>query len=473
MVSIVLVALLSTHRTNGIASLGESNHLAARVVDLINQGDASSVVSMALPEVFEKIPAEVLPRLIQQVHSFGVLTPPTLILDLGEQRRYRISIKKDGKPDRQILMTLGAESDSKYFLLSMGPWREKDPNSKPLVSDNRNRLPVDMAVQAAVDNFLLTYHPTGISIGVLSQNRQSIYNYGEASQAKLPSSSTIYEIGSITKTMTGLLLAKATLDKKVSLDEDIRKYLPGTFPNLEFEGRAVTLRDLATHTSGLPANPPGIPDDAKAVAYAQYSHEKLLTDLASIRLTRRPGSQFAYSNMGGGLCGFIIGRLYGQSYETILKNGVFAPLKMRQSGVNLTHAMDLNYAKPFDALGKPTDRWTVNGIEGAGAVRSSMEDMMKFARFNLNERNPAVLLSHSTQSRGTYPRIGLFWLTESSRLGGKYIGHEGGTGGFTSHILVMPEKQIAVVVMMNKGEQNAGDLAYEIAFRILQSRQLH
>ena len=164
-------------------------------------------------------------------------------------------------------------------------------------------------------------------------------------------------------------------------------------------------------------------------------------------------------------------KIYGQPFENLLDQKLFGPAKMRHSGIAITPEMDKNYLTPHDPSGQKSERWIVNGIESAGGVRSSAEDMLKYARFNLNEKVPAVALSHKLLSQVSAQPTGIFWLRTQSRTAGPYLNHEGGTGGFTSHILVMPTKNLAVVVMMNSGEQRAGQLAYEIALRILNSEK--
>ena len=171
--------------------------------------------------------------------------------------------------------------------------------------------------------------------------------------------------------------------------------------------------------------------------------------------------------MGGGLAGLILERADGLPYEDLLKKMIFGPEKMDDSGIRLTPNMDKSYAVPYDLHGIQTDRWTVNGIESAGAVRSTAADMLRYSQLYFNLRYPSVRLCQTTISSPGLPETGIFWGTANSRLAGHYITHEGGTGGFTSNLLVMPENGLAVVVLMNSGEQQAGDLAEEIAFRIL------
>lgn len=460
-------------RQNSIADVSASNRLANTVTDLFNKGDVEGIRSLSTPEFLKGIPEAAFKGLVERVQSLGTMNQPELILDLGEQRHYKITVKREGQPDRQLLLVLGAESDKKYFSLGLEPYREPTPLTKAFATDNRQKSVLDRAVQAAVARYVGQSKPIGLSIAVFDEGKESFFNYGETATGNnvLPTSKSIYEIGSITKTMTGILLAQAVVDKKLTLDDDIRSHLPGTYPNLDFEGKKILIRHLATHTSGLPANPPGIPDDGKADAYESYSHDKLLADLASIKLVTAPGLTFGYSNMGGGLCGPILENDYATTYEKLLRKVIFGPAKMTHSGIALTPEMDKNYTAPHDARGVKTDRWIVNGIESAGAVRSDAQDMLRYARFNLNEKNPAVALSHRQLSSEGLPTMGIFWLRGESRAGGLYFSHEGGTGGFTSNILVMPQKHLAIVVLMNSGEQRAGQIGYEIALRLLKERR--
>jgi CubicO group peptidase (beta-lactamase class C family) len=471
--SLLLLVALVRFASAQIADVETSNKMASELVALLNNGDAKAVVAMASPDFLKEASPIQISGLVVSVHSLGTLGSPELILDIHEQRHYKVVVKKEGKPDRSILFVLGVESPSKYFSIGFAPYKDPVPRTIPFRTDNKAKTSIDRAVQGAVDRYAGQNNPVGISIAVLHRGKESFFDYGQltAGLDTLPTRKTIYEIGSITKTMTGTLVAQAVLDGRLSLDDDIRKLLPVNLSNLEFEGKPVLLRHLVTHTSGLPGNPPGIPDDAGADGYEKYTHEKLLADLEAIKLKRVPGVSFSYSNMGAGLCGIILERAYGMPYESLLKKFVLDPLRMRDTGIKLTSSMDKAYASGHDSKGAMTDRWTVNGIEAAGAVRSSAADMLRFARLNLDEKNPAVKLSHQVLTPDGISPMGIFWQRKDSRTGGRCLTHEGGTGGFTSNVILMPERGIAVVVMMNSGEQRAGQLGYEIALRILNGKQ--
>lgn len=463
------ILLLSALSLSQISDTATSNAMAKRIVDLLNKGDGKGLESLATADFLQSIPKGALVGLAFGVKARGSVGDPELVLDLGEQRHYKVTIRQEGKPDAALLLVLGVESADKFFSIGVAPYRDPAVRPAPFKSDNPLKSSLDKAVQGAVDRYRGQNNPIGISIGVLRDGKPISYNYGatDSRTGAVPTSQTIYEIGSITKTMTGILIGRAILDSKLSLDDDIRKFLPGAYPNLEFEGTPIRIRDLVTHRSGLPANPPGIPDDAGAPAYASYSHEKLLADLGKVKLTRKPGAEFSYSNMGAGVCGLILEKAYGAPYEALLQKYIFQPAKMKSSGLTLSREMESRYATPYDGKGAPTERWTVNGIESAGAVRSNAQDMIGYARLNLDEKSPAVALSHRVQTPPGSTQMGLFWQVGDSRTAGPYFMHEGGTGGFTSNVIVMPREKIAVVVMMNSGEQNAGQLGYEIVLRYL------
>ena len=142
----MLLVAVAGIQGGAIADLPAANRLAERIVSLMNQGDALSLNKMALPEFFEKVPRAQFPLLVAQLHGMGRLSQPALLSDLVEQRRYRITISKEGSPDRQIVMVLGAESESKFFGLGMLPYRapkppDPDPKAKTLLDRQVQQRP--------------------------------------------------------------------------------------------------------------------------------------------------------------------------------------------------------------------------------------------------------------------------------------------------------------------------------------------
>jgi Beta-lactamase len=251
-----------------IARIKIANAMAVWVVSLLNRGDFVGIKALLTDDFMKGDASEQLSRLVAGVHALGTLTKPELILDITEQRHYLVRVKRVDKPERLLLLVLGVESAAKCFSIGLAPYKTPAPSPVAGGTDNPRKSATDTAVQATVERYTGQNSPAGIAIATLYRGQERYYNYGEVVRGGkvLPTSRTIFEIGSITKTMTGVLLAQAVRDKKLQIDDDIRRYLPGKYPQLEFGGKPIRVRHLAKHTSGLPASPPGIPDSAGAAA---------------------------------------------------------------------------------------------------------------------------------------------------------------------------------------------------------------
>src|SRR5215204_311741 len=210
---------------------------------------------------------------------------------------------------------------------------------------------VDAAVERAARKFMSDAHAVGLSVGVLKGGKAYTYNYGEVAKdgRRLPTPRTIYEIASITKTFTGVLLAQAAVEKRVRLDDDVRKYLDGDYPNLEFEGQPVRLVHLINHTSRLPFVLPDRPELFKnpdpfelpkilTEIERNYTRADFYRDLHAVRLDKVPGSDFKYSNAAAQLLGFILERVYGMPYERLVAKKIASPLGMRETKISLSAA---------------------------------------------------------------------------------------------------------------------------------------
>ena len=166
---------------------------------------------------------------------------------------------------------------------------------------------------------------------------------------------TVFEIGSVTKTFTTLLLQDMVERGEVKLDDPVAKYLPESVKVPSRNGKQITLLDLATHTAGLPRDPSnltpghGLPENA----FADYTVEKLYAFLSSFALDREPGSKFEYSNVGMALLGHILALKTGTNYEALVVERICRPLKMNSTGITLTPELRGRLARGHDQLGKP------------------------------------------------------------------------------------------------------------------------
>lgn len=466
--NIIAVLLLSVFQINSqVADLQTARELKETIVAYFNRSDYKAIYALSNEPFRLEVPEEAFVGFLKnQIAPFGKIVSSELIEDLGEVKYFRLDFEADGK--RQSLkLALGARSAKEFYIFGLS--RIYPDRDKPPLSDNSLRSPIDSIVDKAAQSYLQNLKTVGLSIGVVKDGKFYTYNYGETEKGtnQLPTADSFYEIGSITKTFTGILLAQAVLDGKVKLDDDIRKYLDGKFPNLEFQGQPITLRHLSTHTSGIPSVTDNVKDIDYVNPWENFSREQLLDALHRVKLERRPGEKFEYSNSAAGLLGNILEKVYGMSYEKLVERYIAKPAKMKGTKISLSDAETKRFVKGHNNEGKIIPYWNVRGIEGAGALRSTMNDMLRYAAFNLLAKNNAVQLAQRIhwQSSSVPAQIGLGWEVRTTPSGFRRLGHSGGTGGFRSYIALYPELKLGIVVMTNNVDIDPTRVVDEIYFR--------
>jgi len=261
-----------------------------------------------------------------------------------------------------------------------------------------------------------------------------------------------FEIGSITKVFTSVLLARQVNLKNMSLDDPIKNYLPFPLNQSSKGGKEITLIMLANHTSGLPRVPENIIEDLKKYKednpYRDYGILRLNSYLKNdMKINTVPGTKTVYSNLGAGLLGYILSLKTKQTFEDLLQQHIFKPLKMNDSST----VVDKNViVKGLDHLGNETSNWELNILSGAGSIKSTSEDMAKFAQKNISGGQSFDLVQTPTFKIDQYRQIGLGWnITNIEENGIHVFWHNGGTGGYRSTMIVSRKAKIAVVVLSN------------------------
>src|SRR5271157_2778321 len=200
-------------------------------------------------------------------------------------------------------------------------------------------VPPDSEIRKILVERIDTFHQgVGIVVGVIEPQGRREVAYGSLNQgdSRPLDGDTIFEIGSVTKVFTSLLLADMVQRGEVALTDPVARYLPSQVKMPERGGRQITLQDLATHTSGLPRLPSNLNPKDPANPYADYSVDQLYQFLSGYQLTRDIGSQSEYSNLGGGLLGHVLARPAGMDYEALVKSRICEPLGMKSTGITLT-----------------------------------------------------------------------------------------------------------------------------------------
>ena len=317
----------------------------------------------------------------------------------------------------------------------------------------------------------------GIVVGIIEGKRTAVLGYGRVSKdvEGKPTGDTVYEIGSVTKVFTAFLLADLAQEGVVKLNDPIRLYLPPEITAPRDADKEILLSNLAEHRSGLPrlpANLPAFSDDP----YANYGADRLYDFLKSHRLKWPVDSRYEYSNLGMGLLGHLLERAAKMPYEELVVKRISEPLRMRDTRITLTEGMKARLAPPYDLKGNPGRNWHFQALAGAGAIRSSVNDLLKFAAANLGQGDPRIAsvfaACQAVRPEGQVSdreRIGLAWQHRPVRAGGLWaVWHNGGTGGYSAFLGFVKETGTAVVVLSNGAAAPGASPVDQIGFEVLE-----
>jgi serine-type D-Ala-D-Ala carboxypeptidase/endopeptidase len=314
------------------------------------------------------------------------------------------------------------------------------------MSANAGLLP-ERVEKAAQERIVAGTYQT-LVFGVVDGDKSEVVACGKLDDDKAPDGNTVYEIGSVTKTFTATLLAKAVLSGRVALDTPVAQLLPD-FKIPSRGGKEITLGDLATQRSGLPQEASGNYDAAKLKAF-----------LARYELPRDPGASYEYSNMGFALLGYALAQLEHTTYGALTDKEILKPLGMTMSGTVVTEPMRSHLAPGHDATGKAANNLNVDALVGAGAIRSTANDMLRYLEANVGvDRSPLTpemkLAQRPRSDMAKTMRIGLAWITTNRGI----VWHNGMTAGHRSFLGFTADGRRGVVILANTAA-DADDLGF-------------
>lgn len=313
---------------------------------------------------------------------------------------------------------------------------------------------IEKVIQKRVDGG----YSASIVIGVLDENGSKFYNYGKTAKnsAKHVNENTIYEIGSITKVFTSLILADMGEEGELSLDVPIDQFLPREVKIPMRNGKKITLRHLATHTSSLPRLPENLAPKDMSNPFMDYTVEDMYDFLSHYTLTRDIGAQYEYSNLGVGLLGHILALKSNMTFEQLVVKRICNELGLRNTTISLTPQQQNLFAKGHIGELEVTN-WDFFALEGTGALRSTASDMLTFlsAEIGLKE---SKLYSAMEKTQIAYASGGITGLEIGQgwhiykKFDSEIIWHNGGTGGYHSFIGFNKKNKKAVVVLSNSAD---------------------
>ncbi len=337
--------------------------------------------------------------------------------------------------------------------------------------------PVDTTLQAMLFE-RAAFFPDGtqLALAFLDSNHTAFYGL-ERQDGRLVTTDNrdaLFEIGSITKAFTATLLAQLAGEGIVDPDDSLQHFF--TFPLKETArgDKAVRLRHLANHTSGMARIPEDMTWDIlthRKNPYRDYGEKRLLNYLEKkMHLAQPPGDAYGYSNLGMGLLGYILSRETGSSYEALLDTRIFGPLGMESSTSVLNEADADRLVKGRNRQGKVTPNWDLNVLVAAGGILSSAGDIARFVRYAWSDDPAVVRTRRVTANVSDQMAIGLGWHIRTNAQGVRQWWHNGATGGYRSCLAFDPETQQAVIILSNVsgGHPQAGNID-NLCFDLLDS----
>lgn len=293
--------------------------------------------------------------------------------------------------------------------------------------------------------------------GIVRKN-DTIYSFGNEG--------SVFEVGSITKVFTSTLLANAVVENKLKLEDNINDYLNFSLK----DDTKITFRSLANHTSGLPKKPSnlGFGLDNPDSKYRYYDEEKLKKYLTEgLRLTYKPGEKTKYSNLGVGVLGYTLCKIYKTDYESLIHDKTFAKYQMKSSTSNRDKIAPF-LIKGLDASGYEVPNLDLSVLVGAGGILSTVEDLSKFITAHFDHSNKELQLTlQKTFSINKGTDRGLSWRILRNSDVQTWHFHNGATPGYKSFLVMNTKTQNGIVILSNvsghsKNQTNIDELGFEL-----------
>ena len=343
------------------------------------------------------------------------------------------------------------------FIISLIACQEgKHRNKAQIDSSNRYQEISKKQSRLIFENIKELPINTKISFGFIENGSVKFYGVkiDHDSVISVKNHQKVYEIGSITKVFTSTLLAQYVVDGRVNLEDDITDHL-----QIDIKGNpGISFKQLANHTSGLPRLPSNLETDSfdPENPYKAYDEKHLRQYLLDqIDLEQSPGERYSYSNLGAGLLGFALEKLDGKSYEQLVQKNIFSKYVMIHTTTQRKSVEHL-LIKGLDENGTEASNWDLSALVGAGGALSTTEDLSKFVLAHFDSSNEALNLTRTkTFTVNQISDIGLAWEIIKRKSGDTWYKHNGGTGGYTSSIIMDIENNNGIIILSNVSAYNS------------------
>ncbi|HTL29642.1 MAG TPA: serine hydrolase, partial [Tepidisphaeraceae bacterium] len=334
----------------------------------------------------------------------------------------------------------------------------------------------DAGYEQSIGRFLhenFDHGDVGMVVALVDSDSTRVFSAGKLGNGtdKLVDADTIFEIGSCTKTFTALLLQEMAHRGEVKLDDPVAKCLPASVKVPSRNGKQITLANLAAQDSGLPFNATNHKGGNWYERFASYTVSDMYEFLSSYTLTQDPGAAYQYSNIGMGVLGHAVSPKAGKDYESLVRERICEPLHMDNTFVNVPPEMKSRMARGHDDRLKPTPDLEIPALAGAGALRSTINDLVKYVSANVgltpSELTPLMHDMQMIRHYGTsyeWGNTAMPWMDQTAYNppGSELLGHGGGTGGFAAFIGFDKLQHRGIVILSNQERIHSSILGWRI-----------
>ncbi|MGV8879022.1 MAG: serine hydrolase [Sphingobacteriaceae bacterium] len=442
---VYLLMLISVH------ALAQQNGLNDQAVNTLianyNKGDYTSLYNQLSSEFKKQLPEPDLTKFYQQKieQPCGKAISWKYLEKTNNFTKYLVNFER-----AKLLLIISLKTN---LQLSSFVWLPaKDPET--IKTNNPRQTPIQRHVDSVALAYLMDARNSSLSIAIVDGDKAETLFYGETKKGNstLPTENSIYEIASISKTFTGIMLAHAVNQKKISLQDDIRKYLPGNFSNLEYKGTPIRVMQLANHTSGLPRLPENFDKQAgydSPNPYKTYSKQAIYQALADFKPDTVPGRRAEYSNFGFAVLGVILENVYQKPINALVEEIITRPLRMTVTRYDLDESqLPLRVSGYSGESGAEVPFWDFLAFKAAGGLKSDLTDLLRYLKGNMQPASTDISLSQQGDVKSSKKVKSLAWVIQPLK-GDTLIWHNGRSGGFSSFLGFVKGKKTGVIVLSN------------------------
>lgn len=474
---LIMLFLLTSLNSMGQSKAELANKaLFNKIEFFINTQMTDSIYNLASANFKSQIPPDQLAFVLNNLYHLGKIQQVDVVDFKRDTATYLLQFQ-----EHALQAKLALDSTMHYDFLAFSAAENEQPKKEEkatVISQADKISPLDFYIDSLANSYAKKGNTQSLAIATFHQNVYKTFFYGETADGNetLPTETTLYEIGSLTKVFTAVLLADLVTKDVIQLDDSIADYLPDSVAsNPAIKG--ITFKELANHTSGLPR----MADNWNSISgfnendpYAAYDRSALFAFLKNFKATGQPGESYVYSNVGFGLLGELISIITKKPYMQYLEETILHPLQLANTTDKADAKKQQVVVKVYDKEGNETSIWNWKALTGAGGLKSTVKDLSLFAieQFKMPEnelQNAMALTRQFTFFTPDNMDIGLAW--HMSMLDGSiYFHHAGGTAGSSSFIGISPDTKTAVVVLSNAAE-SVTDISTAIMEKLLQQPQ--